>query len=53
MNDMPVDIGETEIPAGVSIGQVFVIKPHEVKDGGVEIVDVHLVFDRRETKFVG
>lgn len=53
MNDTPVDVGETEVPAGVSIGQVFVIKAHEVKNGGVEVVDVHFVFHRREAKFVG
>ena len=53
MDDMSVDIGEAEIPAGVSVGEVFVVEPHEVQDGGVEIVNVHLVFDRRETEFVG
>lgn len=53
LNNVSVDIGETKIPTGIAVGQVFVIEAHEMKDGGVEIVDVDFVLHGSETKFVG
>ena len=53
LHDMSVDIGEAKIPAGVSVGQIFVIQSHEVKNGGVEIMDMDLIFHGREAKLVG
>ena len=53
MHDMAVDIGKAEIATGVAVGQVFVINPHEVKDGSMEIVDVDFVFHCCEAELVG
>lgn len=50
---LAVDVGETEVAAGVVVGELFVIESHEVEDGGVEVVDVGLVFDGLVAVFVG
>ena len=34
------DVGQAEITAGMAIGEAFVVEAHEVKDRGVEIVDM-------------
>src|SRR5712691_1674570 len=39
------DVGEAEISAGVAEGEALVVEAQEVQDGGVEVVDVDLVFD--------
>tara|TARA_Y100001934_G_scaffold31558_1_gene35201 strand:+ start:148 stop:264 length:117 start_codon:yes stop_codon:yes gene_type:complete len=36
-------VGEPEIAAGVSIGQVFVIDAQEMKHGGVQVVNAHAI----------
>ena len=41
---MPVDVGQPVIAAAESIGQTFMIQAQEVEHGGMQIVDLHLVF---------
>ena len=52
-HDISVDIGKAEVSARVTVGQVFVIESHEVKNGSVEIMNMDLVFHGREAEFVG
>ena len=51
--NFPVDICQSEVTGGRSVGQAFVVEAHEVKDRRVEIVDVCLVFVRPPAKLVG
>ena len=37
---MTVDVGEAEIAALKPVGELFVVEPEEVKDGGLEVMDV-------------
>ena len=50
---MATYIGEAEIATGIAVSQLFVIKPHQVKDGGMKVMDVDFVFDRFETEVIG
>ena len=47
------DIGEAEVAAGVVVGELFVIEPEEVQEGGVEIVHVDAVGDGSVADFIG
>jgi hypothetical protein len=40
---MAVHIGQAIVSAGVAIGKFFVVKAHEVKNGGVHVVNVDAV----------
>src|SRR4051812_19326949 len=51
--DGPVDVGETEVTAAVTEGELLVVEAHEVEDRGVKVVDVHAVDDGVEPEFVG
>src|SRR5712675_1006226 len=42
-HDVTFDIRETEIPARVAVGQLFVVETKQVQDRRVEIMDVHFV----------
>ena len=48
-----MDVGETEITAGVAVGELFVVEAEEVKNGGVEVVDVNDFFDGSEAEIIG
>ena len=48
-----MDVGEAEVSAAVAVGESFVIEAEEVKEGGVEVVDVNFVLSSREAEFVG
>ena len=52
LHDVSVDIGETEVPATVEIGEGFVIDSHEMEQGGVIIVNIDLIFHGIKTKIV-
>jgi|GEM_PF-6739339 hypothetical protein len=43
--EQTLDVGQTHISSGISIGQPLVIEPEQVQDRGVQVVDVHGVFD--------
>jgi hypothetical protein len=44
-NDISVHVGEAEVAALGSVGELGVIEAQRVEDGGVEVVDVDLVLD--------
>ncbi len=46
-------IRETKITAGMAVSQLFVVKPQEVEDCRMPVVDVHRLFDCLVTKFIG
>jgi hypothetical protein len=50
---MAMDIGETEIPAGVPISELLVIKAHQVEDCGLKVVNMHRVFHSLKPEIVG
>ena len=45
-------VRQSEVAAGVAIGKSFVVESEQVQDGGVQVVDVNLVFDGREAELV-
>ena len=52
MNHTAVDIGQTEVTAGVAVGQSFVVETHEVQNRRVQVMNVHRVLDSLKTKFI-
>jgi hypothetical protein len=52
-HNLPVNIGEAEVAAGVAIGEPLVVEAEQVEDRGVEVVDMDLVFHGREAGLVG
>ena len=53
VDDPPGNIRQPHVAAAVEICQEPMVEAQEVQDGGVQIVNVHLVLDRRVTEFVG
>src|SRR5262245_51620617 len=47
------DVGQAEVAAKVRVREFRVIKPQHRENAGVNIVDVHPVFDRAQAEFVG
>jgi hypothetical protein len=52
-DDVAVDVGEAVVAALEAVGEAFVVEAEEVHDGGLEVVDVDLVFGDLEAHFVG
>jgi hypothetical protein len=52
-DDYPVQVGQAEVAAGVTIRELFMVKAHQVEQSGVRVVDVYLVFDGLEAEVVG
>ena len=48
-----MDIGESVVATGMTIGQPFVIKPQQVQQGGMQVMDMDLVLDGRESELIG
>ena len=48
-----MNVGEPEVSAIVTIGQLFVIEAEQRENGGVEVMHVHFVLHRGSTEFVG
>ena len=46
------DVGKAVVAAAVVVGEAFVVDAQEVKDGGVEVVDVDFVFGDFGADFV-
>ena len=44
MIHMAMDVGETETPALKFVSEAFVVNAQQVEQGGVEVVNMHLVF---------
>jgi hypothetical protein len=53
LGDLSRQIGQAVIPAAVAVRQLLVIEPHEVEDGGVQVVDVHLAVDGGAAVLIG
>ncbi len=53
MDDIALDVGEAEISAGVTVGKLGVVESQDVKDGGVEVVDMYLIADDVIAGFIG
>ena len=41
MYDFSVDVRQAEVATAVSIGELLVVEPHQVQNGGMEIVYMH------------
>ena len=48
-----MDIGKAVITTGITIGKFFMIKAHEVKNGGMKVVNMNSIFDCGKPKFIG
>ena len=46
-------IGQAEVAAGMAEGEFFVVEAQQVKNRGVEIVDVDFLFGGGKTEFIG
>ena len=52
LHDFSVDVGEAEVAALETVGELFVVEAEEVEKGCVKVVDVDLPFDDAEAEFV-
>lgn len=52
-HDLPRHIGKAIVTAIVTVGELFVIEPEQVKDSGVEVVHMHLVFGYTDAGVIG
>ena len=48
-----MNVGEAEIPARVTVREMLVIKPEEMENGSVKIMNVNRILDGLETEFIG
>lgn len=53
LHDMPVHIGQSEVPPFIFISELLVLNPHEMQRGGVEVMDVEGVLRGGEAEGVG
>ena len=53
MNDVAVDVGESEVAAGVVVGEAFVVETQKMQDGRLEVVNVDFVPGDMEAEVVG
>ena len=53
VDDVSMDICESEVSTGVVPRELFVIKSHQVQHGGMEVMNVDAVFDGAVAEFVG
>ena len=45
LHDFPTYIRQPEIASGVAVSELLMVKPEEMKHGGMKIVDMHRVLD--------
>src|SRR5262249_25772526 len=53
VQDVAVDVGQTEVAAGIAVGQLGVVEAEQVQDGSVQVVDVDRLFDGLVAELVG
>ena len=53
VNDVAGQSGEAEIATGIEVGQPFVVKAEQMKDGRVKIMNVYRVLRDLNPVFVG
>jgi len=49
LDNFAVDIGKPELPTLIGVSQPFMIKPHQMKYGGLQIVDMHRFVNNMKT----
>ena len=52
-HDIACDVGQSKISAGVVVGELLVIEPHEGEQRGVQVVHVHPALDGELAELVG
>ena len=53
MDHIAVNIGQSEVSSSVTIRELFVVEAHQAQHGGMQIVNMHRVFDGFEAELVG
>src|SRR5438309_2832805 len=48
-----VNVGQPEVAAAVAVGEFLVVNAQQVKNGGVEVMDVHGLIDGVHAEIVG
>jgi|GEM_PF-1143035 hypothetical protein len=48
-----MDIGKVVITARITKGKLLMIKAHELKNGGMKVVNMNSIFDSGKPKFIG
>jgi hypothetical protein len=48
-----MNIGKAVITARITKGKVLMIKAHELKNGGMKVVNMNSIFDSGKPKFIG
>jgi hypothetical protein len=48
-----MDIGKVVITARITNGKLLMIKAHELKNGGMKVVNMNSIFDSGKPKFIG
>ena len=46
-------ISQAEVATSMFEGKLFMIKTHQMKDGGMHIMNMNLAFFRKETVIIG
>lgn len=52
-DDLAAHVGEALVSCVMSIGQLQMVQSHQVKDGGVQVIDVCPVLNRAQSDFIG
>ena len=53
MDDGAGDVGEAEVAALEAVGEFFMIEAEAVQNGGLEVVDMHGIFDDAVAEVIG
>ena len=53
LHHISMHVGEPEVAAGVAVSEAFVVEAEEVGHSGMEVMDVHDIFDGAEAEFIG
>lgn len=52
-DNFAVDIGQAEVTALEAIGELLMVDPQTVEDGGVQVMDVNRILDHVVTEVIG
>ena len=48
LHDLPADVGQPEVAPHVPIGESLVIKPHQMQERRLQVMDMHGILDNVE-----
>ena len=51
-DDLAADVGEAEVPAGITVSKLFMVEPQKAEHSCMEVVHVNRVFHSAVTKLV-